>query len=79
MLVQVGDVNDNAPRWELLAAEVEVDEGAGVGRSVVRVRAGDADSGALGAVTYSIRAGGGSSFVINSTTVRTLATGLTGH
>ena len=54
--VLVSDINDNAPRFSQASYQAVVPGNAGVGVSVLTVRATDADDGANRAVTYSLRA-----------------------
>lgn len=53
LVIRVGDVNDNAPRFTKAFYESEIREKSTPGTSVVRVQAMDADEGENGAITYS--------------------------
>nr|XP_008302668.1 PREDICTED: protocadherin Fat 4-like [Stegastes partitus] len=54
LLVQVSDINDNAPKFSEAEYQVEVLETEAVGTSVLKLTAADPDEGANGKVTYSI-------------------------
>ncbi|KAK7096863.1 protocadherin-9-like [Littorina saxatilis] len=52
VIIQVTDENDNAPKFESNAYNVNIREDTAVGSDVVRVRATDRDSGVFGRVEY---------------------------
>uniref|UniRef100_A0A3B1ITV3 FAT atypical cadherin 1a n=1 Tax=Astyanax mexicanus TaxID=7994 RepID=A0A3B1ITV3_ASTMX len=54
VIIDVIDVNNNAPEFEQSSYKVSVDENMPAGTSVVTVKATDLDSGENGYVTYSI-------------------------
>ncbi|XP_041642272.1 protocadherin Fat 4 [Cheilinus undulatus] len=54
LLVQVSDINDNAPVFSSAEYKVEVSEEESVGSSFLAVTASDPDEGANGTVSYSI-------------------------
>ncbi|XP_066515899.1 protocadherin Fat 1a isoform X2 [Hoplias malabaricus] len=54
VIIDVIDVNNNAPEFEHSTYKASVDENMPVGTSVLRVKATDLDSGENGYVTYSI-------------------------
>ena len=54
LLVNVRDVNDNAPRFYTSLFQESVVENVPIGHSIVRVQAYDADDGANAAITYRI-------------------------
>ncbi|KAM4594935.1 protocadherin Fat 1a isoform 6-T10 [Fundulus diaphanus] len=54
VVVDVTDVNNNAPEFQQTSYKASVDENVPVGTSVVAVRATDLDKGENGYVTYSI-------------------------
>ncbi|GBP48920.1 Protocadherin-like wing polarity protein stan [Eumeta japonica] len=54
LLVNVKDVNDNAPRFYTSLFQETVSENVPVGYSIVRVQAYDADEGANAEITYSL-------------------------
>ncbi|XP_075397817.1 protocadherin beta-10-like [Tenrec ecaudatus] len=51
--IMVIDVNDNAPQFEKALYETQVKESSPIGSLIVKVSAGDADSGINGEVSYS--------------------------
>jgi cadherin EGF LAG seven-pass G-type receptor 1 len=54
LLVNVKDVNDNAPRFYTSIFQESVMENVQIGHSIVRVQAYDADDGPNAAITYKI-------------------------
>ena len=69
----VGDVNDNAPKFENNTATVSVTENGGADAFVIDVKATDADSGDNGKVEYEIVPGKGSGdFKVDKDTGRVL-------
>ncbi|XP_054073109.1 protocadherin gamma-B5-like [Rissa tridactyla] len=57
LVLEVSDVNDNAPVFEEAAYSAYVSENKAAGAPVVRVRARDADAGANGRVSYWLAGG----------------------
>ncbi|NWY60306.1 PCDGH protein, partial [Chionis minor] len=57
LVLEVSDVNDNAPVFEEAAYSAYVSENNAAGAEVVRVRARDADAGANGRVSYWLAGG----------------------
>ncbi|CAL8333307.1 unnamed protein product [Merluccius merluccius] len=54
LLVQVADINDNAPEFPKMEFHVDVSENASVGTTLLTLSAVDPDMGPNGTVTYSI-------------------------
>ena len=69
VVVTVVDINDNSPAFSATSYQANVVESAGVGTSVLVVKATDKDSGINGRLTYSITNGNGNSaFTVDATT-----------
>ncbi|KTF99996.1 hypothetical protein cypCar_00023246, partial [Cyprinus carpio] len=73
VLVEVLDINDNSPEFEIHPATVSISEDYTVGDDVTSVTATDADSGFNGEVLYTILGGVGRFSVDQETGVITLA------
>uniref|UniRef100_A0A669Q502 Cadherin domain-containing protein n=1 Tax=Phasianus colchicus TaxID=9054 RepID=A0A669Q502_PHACC len=58
LVLEVSDVNDNAPVFEEAAYSAYVPENNAAGEAVLRVSARDADAGANGRVSYALAGGG---------------------
>ncbi|XP_074460233.1 protocadherin gamma-B5-like isoform X2 [Larus michahellis] len=63
LVLEVSDVNDNAPVFEEAAYSAYVAENNAAGAPVVRVRARDADAGANGRVSYWLAGGSAAPYV----------------
>ena len=65
VLVEIEDVNDNSPEWEVLEETVTVWENASMETLVTTVKAKDRDSGQFGQVTYHLTGGSAGKFKIS--------------
>ena len=72
--VEIEDVNDNSPEWEVFPDTVEVWENATLDTYVTYVYATDRDSGEYGHVMYYLTKGDDDKFWIHNTTVSDLCT-----
>ncbi|KAL5011978.1 hypothetical protein ScPMuIL_010529 [Solemya velum] len=68
LTIEVVDINDNAPRFDLLSYQAEVMEREGPGADVITVHATDGDTGTNGQLTYFIPQGiADDKFTVDST------------
>ena len=68
VILQLIDVNDNAPVFDQGSYQVDISEDVLPLTSVVTVHAADADTGDFGKVTYDIQGEGSNEFMIGKTT-----------